>query len=155
MTFDQGAVVSLVAQLESMAAGTGVFRSVNFHEPKQAPGTGLRLAIWVQAISPIPAASGLASTSGYVVCSARVYGNMLSKPEDEIDPRIMTAVTVLIGAYSADFTLGGTVRNIDLLGTYGQSLGAQAGYVAIDNHLYRQMTLTIPCVIDDMWSQVS
>ena len=123
---------------------TNVFRTVNFHEPKSAPGTGLRLAIWCQSIEPIAAASGLASTTGYVVCWARAYGNMLAKPEDEIDPRIMTAMTTLIGAYSADFTLGGTIRNLDLLGAYGQKLAAQAGYVTIDSHLYRQMTLTIP-----------
>ncbi len=153
MTFNQAAVSDLVARLESIAMVTNVFRSVNFHEPKSAPGTGLRLAIWCQSIEPIALASGLASTSGYVVCSARVYGNMLAKPEDEIDPRIMTAMTTLIGAYSADFTLGGTVRNIDLLGAYGEKLGAQAGYVAIDQHLYRQMTLTVPVVIDDLWVQ--
>jgi hypothetical protein len=155
VTFNQAAVTSLVARLESIAMATNVFRTVNFHEPKSAPGTGLRLAIWVQTIEPIALASGQASTSGYVVSTARAYGNMLAKPEDEIDPRILTAMTTLIGAYTADFTLGGTVRNIDLLGAYGQKLGAQAGYVAIDQHLYRQMTLTVPCVINDMWSQVS
>lgn len=153
MTFNQAAVNDLVARLESIAMATAVFRTVNFHEPKSAPGTGLRLAIWLQSVEPIATASGLASTSGYVICSARVYGNMLAKPEDETDPRIMTAMVTLIGAYTADFTLGGTIRNLDLLGMYGQKLGAQAGYVTIDSHLYRQMTLTIPCVISDLWSQ--
>ena len=153
MAFNQAAVNDLVARLESIAMVANVFRTVNFHEPKSAPGTGLRLAIWCQSIEPIAKASGLASTSGYVVCSARVYGNMLAKPEDEIDPRIMTAMTTLIGAYSADFTLGGTIRNLDLLGAYGQKLAAQAGYVAIGSHMYRQMTLTVPCVIDDLWTQ--
>ena len=153
MTFNQAAVSALVAQLESTAMTLNVFRSVNFHEPKSAPGTGLRLAIWCQSLEPIAFASGLASTSGYVVCWARVYGNMLAKPEDETDPRIMTAMTTLMGAYSADFALGGTVRNLDLLGAYGEKLAAQAGYVTIDQHLYRQMTLTVPCVVDDMWTQ--
>jgi hypothetical protein len=153
MTFNQAAVADLVARLESIAMATAVFRTVNFHEPKSAPGTGLRLAIWVQSIEPIATASGLASTSGYVVCTARVYGNMLAKPEDETDPKVMTAISTLMGAYSADFTLGGTVRNIDLLGAYGTKLGAVAGYVTIDSHLYRQMTLTVPCVINDLWTQ--
>lgn len=155
MAFDQAAVTALVAALESMAMKLGVFRSVNFHEPKSAPGTGVRLAIWAQSIEPISRASGLASTSGYVVCHARAYGNMLSKPEDDIDPRMMTAMTTLIGAYSGDYTLGGTVRNIDLLGEYGQKLTAQAGYITIESHLYRIMTLAIPCIINDMWAQVT
>lgn len=155
MAFDQAAVTSLVDRLVSMALALGVFRSVNFHEPKSAPGTGVRLSIWTQEITPIARASGAASSSGYVVCNARAYGNMLAKPEDDIDPRMMTAMTTLIGAYTGDFTLGGTIRNIDLLGMYGQKLGAVAGYLTIESHLYRIMTLTIPCVIDDMWAQVS
>jgi hypothetical protein len=153
--FNAAAVNALVAKVESVAMKTGQFRSVNFHEPKSAPGNGLRLAIWVQELEPIAAASGLASTSGYVVLYARIYGNMLAKPEDEIDPRVLTAATALIGAYSGDFTLGGTVRNIDLLGEYGQQLGAKAGYVTIASQMYRVMTLTVPCIVNDMWSQVS
>lgn len=153
--FDAAAVRTLVAKAESVALTTGQFRSVNFHEPKAAPGSGLRLAIWTQEIEPLAAASGLSATSGYVVLYARIYGNMLQKPEDEIDPRIMTAVTVLIGAYSADFTLGGTVRNIDLLGQFGSKLGAQAGYITIGGSMYRVMTVTVPCVVNDMWTQVA
>lgn len=155
MSFNSAAVDDLVSKVESIAMQTGDFRSVNFHEPKSAPGTGLRLAIWAQDIEPIAAASGLSSTSGYVVLNARIYGNMLQKPEDEIDPRIMKAATALIGAYSADFTLGGTVRNIDLLGEYGERLRAQAGYITIDSHMYRVMTVTVPCIINDMWNQVA
>jgi hypothetical protein len=152
--FNQAAVSTLVDYVSSVAQQLGVFRTVNLHEPKAAPGTGLRLAVWAQSIEPIAEASGVASTSGYVVLWARAYGNMLSKPEDEIDPRIMTAMTTLIGAYSGDFTLGGNVRNIDLLGAYGEKLAATAGYLTLDSHLYRIMTLVIPCVVNDMWTQV-
>jgi hypothetical protein len=155
MAFDQAAVNALIDGVASIAMKTGAFRSVNTHEPKAAPGSGLRLAIWAQEIAPIAGASGLASTSGYVVLNARAYGNMLAKPEDDTDPRLMTAMTVLIGAYSADFTLGGLVRNIDLLGMYGSKLGAQAGYLTIAGAMYRVMTVTVPCIVNDMWEQVS
>lgn len=155
MSFDSAAVQALVAGVESIALKTGAFASVNFHEPKSSPGSGLPLAIWADSIQPIAAASGLSSTSGYVILSARAYGNMLQKPEDDTDPRLMTAATTLIGAYSADFTLGGLVRNIDLLGEYGSKLGAQAGYITIGGAMYRIMTVVIPCVVNDMWDQVS
>jgi hypothetical protein len=154
VAFNQAAVTSLVDHLVSTALELGVFRSVNYHEPKSSPGSGLRLALWAQSIEPIAGASGLASTSGYVVANARAYGNMLAKPEDDVDPRIMTAMTTLIGGYSADFTLGGTIRNVDLLGEYGQKLEAQAGYITIASAMYRIMTLTIPCIVNDMWTQV-
>jgi hypothetical protein len=155
MAFDEAAVAALIDNLVSTALDLGEFRAVNFHEPKAAPGSGLRLALWVQSIEPIPMASGLASTSGYVVANARAYGNMLAKPEDDVDPRIMSAMAALIAAYSGDFTLGGTIRNIDLLGEYGQKLSAQAGYITIASAMYRIMTLTIPCIVNDMWTQVA
>ena len=155
MAFDDAAVRALTAAVESIAMATGQFRRVNTHEPKSAPGSGLTCAIWAQEISPIPAASGLASSSGYVVMNARVYGSTLQKPEDEIDPRLMSAATALIGAYSADFTLGGTVRNIDLLGEYGQRLGSVAGYLNMASTIYRIMTVSVPCIVNDMWNQVA
>jgi hypothetical protein len=135
--------------------GTGVFRRVNFHEPKSAPATGLSLAMWVDTIEPFGAASGLTATSGYAVVFARAYGNMLTKPEDEIDPRLTSAMTTLMNTYSGDFNLGATVRGIDLLGMYGRKMSAQAGYLTIDSHVYRIMTLTIPVIVDDMWTQVA
>ncbi len=155
MSFDDAAVNALMSACESIALKTGKFRTVNTHEPKAAPGSGLRCAIWVQSIEPIAAASGLASTSGYLVLFARIYGNMLQKPEDEIDPRMTSAAAALVGGFSGDFTLGGTVRNIDLLGEYGQRLAAQAGYVTIGGSMYRQMTVTVPAIVNDMWDQVS
>jgi hypothetical protein len=155
MAFDTAAVNALVDGVASIAAKTGTFRSVNTHEPKAAPGSGLRCAIWADSIQPIALASGLASTSGYVTMLSRVYGNMLSKPEDDIDPRLMASATTLLGAYTADFTLGGLVRNLDLLGAYGTKMGAQAGYVTIGGSMFRIMTVTLPCVVDDLWAQVS
>jgi hypothetical protein len=155
MAFNAAAVDALFASVESIAMKTGQFRSVNTHEPKSAPGSGLRCAIWAQSVEPLPGASGLNSTTGYVIVAARAYGNMLAKPEDEQDPRLMKAATALIGAFSADFTLGGTVRNVDLLGEFGQRLAAQAGYVTIGGSLFRIMTVTVPCIVNDMWDQVS
>jgi hypothetical protein len=155
MALDVAAVNALIASVESVSLKTGQFSRVNTHEPKSAPGKGLTNAIWAQSIMPVAAASGLASTSGYVVLTSRVYGSMLRKPEDDIDPRLMTAVTVLIGAYSADFTLGGTVRNIDLTGQYGETLHGQAGYLQVGGEMMRIFDITVPVVINDLWAQVS
>lgn len=154
MTFDQTAIDTVMSSVTSHALSLGIFRSVNSHEPKVAPGNGLRFAVWVQSLEPIAAASGLSSTSGYLVLQGRVYGNMLQKPEDDVDPRLTTAASTLIGAYTGDFNFGSTIRNVDLLGMYGQRLMAQAGYVTIGQNMYRVMTITVPLVVNDMWTQV-
>ena len=46
-----------------------------------------------------------------------------------------------------------SVRNIDLLGMYGESLSMTAGYLDIDRTFYRVATVVLPMVINDMWSQ--
>jgi hypothetical protein len=55
---------------------------------------------------------------------------------------------------SGSITLGGTVRMIDLLGIDGTPLSAMAGYLQIDRKVYRVMDLTIPVIVNDMWTQV-
>lgn len=153
MGFDQTAISDLFNAVVSDALQLGVFERVNQHEPKVAPGNGVSASVWVQAITPVARASGLNATSGVVTLNMRVYSNFLSHPLDDIDPGIMTATSTLLNAFTGGFTLGGTVRDIDLLGMYGQSMGAVAGYINQDNRIYRIMTITLPVVINDLWTQ--
>lgn len=151
--FDQAAVAALFDAVVSRLLTLGVFETVNQHEPKSAPGNGMRAAVWVQSIQPVGRASGLSATSGVVMFNMRFYSNFLQMPLDGIDPDLLTATTTVLGAFTGAFTLGDTVRDIDLLGMYGQGMGAVAGYINQDNRVYRIMTVTLPVVIDDLWTQ--
>jgi hypothetical protein len=139
----------------SHALALGRFDRVNGHEPKSAPPSGLTAAVWVDRIAPVPAMSGMASTTGVLVLNARIYTTMLSEPQDAIDPAVLAAVVDLMGAYSGDFDLGGSVRNVDLLGQSGFALSAQAGYLNQDNKIFRVMTITLPLIVNDLWDQVA
>lgn len=139
----------------SDAQRSGYFDKVNTHEPKRSPGTGLKAAVWVQAIDPIPLASGLASTSARIVFMLRIYSNMLKEPQDAIDPEVMKAVSNLMRRYHDDFDFEGTIRNVDLLGSYGVALAAQSGYLEIDGANFRIMDITIPCLVNDVWPQIN
>jgi hypothetical protein len=154
MTFNAAAVVSLFAALRSHAAETGLFEQVPQHEPKSAPGGGLTCATSVSLIEPVQS-SGLDQTSGRVVFNVRIYSNMLAEPQDGIDPEILNAVCVLMADYSGSFTLGGTVREIDLLGEFGDSLSAKAGYLNHDGRLFRVMDIILPVIINDLFGQVA
>ena len=153
MTFNQSAVNSLFDQITSDIAQLGVFESVNKHEPKSAPQNGMYASVWMDSVTPVGRASGLASISGVVTFNVRIYSSMLQQPLDEIDPGVMTAVCAVLNAFSGEFTLGGTVRDIDLLGMYGRSMSAQAGYINIDNKMFRVMTITIPVIVNDMFTE--
>lgn len=146
-------VKAILTALESHAATLGQFERVNRHEPKNAPGHGLTAAIWVQRISPVALRSGLAVTSALLVVNVRLYTNMIAEPQDAIDPNLVDAASALIGAYTADFTLGDMVSNVDVLGAHGEALSAQAGYLEQDRKMFRVMTLTVPLVVNDVWSQ--
>jgi hypothetical protein len=145
---------AILAAVRSHAQSLGLFEQVLGHEPKSAPaGGGLVAAIWVQDLRPIAAGSGLASTSARLEVSVRVYANLLQEPLDALDANILAAVDALMAAYSGDFELGGLVRNVDLLGAHGDPLSAAAGYLPQDSKWYRVMVITLPLLINDLWSQ--
>jgi hypothetical protein len=144
----------LVAALASHAAASGHFERVNGHEPKDRPTSGLTAGVWVQNLRPTRK-SGLNSTSARVEFRVRIYTNMLAEPQDAIDPAVMGAVDALIAAYSADFDLGGRVRNVDLLGAEGNPLGGEAGYLNQAGVMMRVFDLTVPLIVNDAWPQVA
>jgi hypothetical protein len=145
----------MLDSIVSHAMRLGLFERVNTSEPKNSPGNGLTAAVWLQMLGPVPVGSGLASTSARVEFMLRIYSNMLAEPQDAIDPEILAALDVLMGAYSGDFDLGGTVRNVDLLGAHGVGLSAVAGYLAVDNKMFRVVDLTLPLIVNDVWDQVA
>jgi hypothetical protein len=146
-------VTAILDGLVSHALTLGLFERVNQHEPKSAPGNGLTAAVWADEIGPDPESSGLASTSGVVTFLVRLYTSMLSEPQDAIDPQLLSAVDALMTAYSGDFDLSGSARCVDLLGQSGATLSAKAGYLNQDSKIYRVMTITVPVIVNDVWSQ--
>ena len=155
MTFNAAAVSALFSAVVSEAQQLGVFAEVRQHEPKNAPtASGLTLAVWLQGIKPTRA-SGLAAVSGVVGFRARIYSNMLAEPQDGIDPELLAAAGLLMETYSGSFTLGGTVRNVDLFGSEGTALAAEAGYIQHDNRMFRVMEISLAVIVNDMWDEVA
>lgn len=153
MTFNQAAINAVYASAVSVAKGLGPFETVIQHEPKSKPVSLPACAVWTQALTPIAGVSGLASTSGRLSLRARIYLNWLGKPEDKIDPELVRLTSLLLGAYSGGFTFGGEVMEIDLLGAYGESLSAQAGYIEHDGTMFRVMEINLPVIVDGLWVQ--
>ena len=150
MSLGLGDIIDAAA---SHALVTGAFDTVNGFEPKRAPGNGISAAIWVEDVSPIPGWSGLASTSVRVELTVRCMTPMLQEPADGIDPALIGAADELMAAYSGDFTLGALVAEIDLLGAYGVGLRGRAGHFTQDGVPYRAFVITLPLVVNDLWSQ--
>lgn len=134
---------------------SGLFDRVNQHESKKAPGNGLTADIYLEDLLPYPPGSGMQKTSGIVIVASRIMFDMLIEPLDNLDPMMFEAANDLIGRIHGDFTLGGLVRNVDLLGASGQALRAESGHINIDSKMLRAVEVHIPCIVNDLWDQVA
>lgn len=148
-------VSGIFSAVQSHALRLGLFERVNTSEPKSAPGNGLSCAMWMNSVAPARAQSGLDTTTALLVLNVRVYARMLQEPQDDIDLGILDAVDRLMAAYTGDFDLNGTIRNVDLLGAIGPGLSAQFGYLTIDNTMFRVATIVLPLIVNDLWTQAA
>lgn len=132
---------------------TGLFESVQDHESTSASTGGLTADVWVANIKPIPAQSGLNVTSALLTLTVRIYLNATPPASNGLEQTIAGAADTLLVAYNKAFTFDDTVSWIDLLGENGTSLSSIGGYVTVGGVFFRCMTVTVPCVIDDVWPQ--
>ena len=146
-------VTGVFSRVTSHADGLGIFEKVTGHEPKAAPGSGLHCSVWLKSFRPHPRASGVNVTSAVLTLNVRVEENMLREPQDDVETAILAASLRLMAAYSGDFTLGGTIRNVDLLGATGVPLQLDGGYVNNGGTLYRCGIITLPIIINDVFPQ--
>lgn len=147
-------ILGITDAVMSHAMASGRFEKVNGHEPMNAPATGgLTGAVWTDRVIPVRGRSGLDSVTAVVVLNVRVYASAVSEPADAIDPDMVAAVDDLCRAYTGDFTLGGLVSNVDIFGAHGQALDVRAGYLTQDGVPFRVMTIWLPCVVNDLWTE--
>lgn len=136
------------------ARATGLFESVNGHEPKSAPPLGqmAHFAYWLGPIRAIQS-SGLASVSVRLEVIGRVYLNAFQEPADAIETDACNVVDKLMELYCGDFELGGNARMIDIFGSEGDPLALTPGYVEQDRKQYRIVDMLIPILINDAWTE--
>jgi hypothetical protein len=152
-TFDKAAVKALFSQVTSHAQSLGVFPGgVNGHAPESPPGPAAAYSTWLSDIKPVPQASGQDGITGRVEFTGHIFIRSRSRPLDEVDPEAMLLAVDLIAAYSGDFTLGGSVMEVDLLGAYGAPVGAQAAWADFQGTPFRVMETTLPLIVDNLWS---
>ncbi|MFD9256928.1 hypothetical protein [Streptomyces sp. NPDC059538] len=149
MTLDVRGILDAVV---SHAMASGHFEQVNGHEPTNAPSQGLTAAVWTDSVQAVRS-SGLDSTTALIAFNVRLYTSVQSEPADAVDPALIDAVDVLCAAYVDDFTFGGLVRSIDVLGQHSQGLLVRAGYLQQSGAVFRVMTITLPVIVNDLWRQ--
>jgi hypothetical protein len=136
------------------AIKTVTFEVARIGEFKQAPPNGLCFAVWVQRLGSAPEGSGLASTTALMRCTARLYMPLTHKPEEDVELKPAAAADGYLARLNGDLTLGGTVRNVDVLSEMAEPLEWDFGHANIDNKLFRIADLPIGVIFNDAWEQV-
>lgn len=142
-----------VNKVVSVAGASGYFDRVQAYEPKSNPGPGLTFATWIDRIRPIALQSGLDVTSARLEMTCRAYLSMLSDPQDEIDTTLSVASSYLLTQFTAAFNIEGTDAYVDLLGSYGDGLGTDLGYVELDDAMFRIADTFTPVIAPDVFDQ--
>lgn len=145
------------AALRTHAAASGYFEATSGHAVVSAHGTGLAWWCMLDGIVPYAAGSGLATVTACVTYKVMVTLNSTTaEPQDDVDPSVANATAALFALYIGDFTLGGLVRNVDIFGAAGKRLQADAGWMTLgDGARYRAMIITLPLIINDLWTEVA
>lgn len=147
--FSAAQAQALFDALQSAVQGTGLFQGVDTHEPESPPGLRLYCSIMLGPLRAVPA-SGLNATSGQVTFTIRIWSRARQRPLDKIDPELLAAAATVMGVLSGKFTLAGTVRNIDLF-----AMSGVPGWIEFEGEQFRVMEITVPIVINDMFTQSS
>jgi hypothetical protein len=159
MALDPAAIVSIYDALMSHSQALGIFQQTVDHEPRSMPGPKLTCAVLLGDFGPAPRGSGLASTSARLEFSVRIYSPAMATPDGARDRDVLSAACQLMAAYSGDFEFEnvpeGLIRNVDLLGAYGDPLKAQPGWLQQDGGYYRIEEITVPLILNDVFAQVA
>jgi hypothetical protein len=148
VNFNSAAATALFSALQSYAQQLGLFQNVDTHEPANAPGNRLYASIVLASIRSDPDKSGMASVSGTITFTVRIWSAALQRPLDSIDPEVLAAASAYMGALAGGFTLGETIRNIDLF-----AMSAQAVWTEFQDKQFRVIEIAVPAVINDLWTE--
>lgn len=148
MTFNPKPIMD---RLLSIGASSGLFQNVAGYEPRGAPANGLTLTLFSGPLTPV-LSSGLASASLRWQIDGDIYLPVHKNPPQDIDTTLMGAAGRYMELLCSQFTLGGLVRCIDILGADGERLAAVLGWKTYDQSKdYRVATLMIPLILNDVF----
>jgi hypothetical protein len=144
-------------RLVSHALASGHFDTVNAQKPTSVPNTGVNAMVEFGRMKRARgrAGSGLSATSVLLVVTVSCYLSAEQQPADDIDPQAVAAADALLAAYVGDFELGGTVRHIDVGASQGVELDAAAGWARVGGVDVRAVVVTVPMVVNDVWSEAA
>jgi len=148
LPFDSERSLQLIA---TYLAGSGHVLNAQVGEYKSAPDVPagqLTAAIWMASTSVVALALNGGTIEVHVV-NARVYGPAFGDDPEDVEITMAQAIQKIVSDLVGDADLGSEIRNVDVAGIHGTSMGADWGHADISGTMYRVADLTIPLIVDD------
>lgn len=143
------AVLAALLDHAKQQGGYEVSRIGEFRKPTK----GLAFCVFPSHYGSAVSGSGLADTAAVLQATARVQMPMTYQPEEALDGIVIDAADGYLGRLNGAFTLGGLVRNVDLLAEQGVPMVWEFGYIVIDQTAFRIADLPVRVVLNDQWTQ--
>ena len=146
-TTPQFTVDASYVTIQGHMAASGMFAEVTVGEPT-AWGDADRLygAIWTLG-TRIPYVS-LDTAIRIYDTRVRLYSKAFARPQDSREFALARAVQQVASDLFGDFTLGGTIREIDIAGQFGQPVRARWGHAMV-GVMYRIVDIDLALVVND------
>ena len=140
-------ITNTLNALNSHLRATGIVKHSQIGEYKSVPNTQeLFAALWMT--SSRVAMTTLADTIEVHGVTVRLYWGAFEQPIEDIEFKVAQAVSDIVNEWASDYTLGGTVRNIDIGGELGTPLSMTWGYADVSGLIYRIVDMEISLIVD-------
>lgn len=133
--------------LQDYYENTDRFQAVLIGEPKAPPSGDYTAALFPTGgkVVQVPLAGPPTECHDVLL---RIYRNMLALPTEDTETEIMRCVAAVMDELYGHFTVGGTIRNVDLGGEFGESPNVKYGYLEVSGTMYRIADVRYGLVVD-------
>ena len=144
--------------ISSHISRSGYVNDVRIGEPVAPPDAPDKMHAAIYMASANVVGLTLSNTVEVHLVTVRLYRRAAFGQGDDagqVEAEVALAVSQISSNLIGEFDLGGTSRNIDVVGQYGQNISATWGYVTLGNTVFRTVDLAVPLVIDDSATQAA
>jgi hypothetical protein len=151
-------IKSTLDAIASHIARTGYVNDTRIGEPSSPPDAIEKLHAAIYMASASVVGLTLAETIEQHIVTVRLYRRAAFGQGDDagqVETEMALAVSQISSNLIGEFDLGGTMRNIDVGGQYGQAFQAQFGYVSLGSTMFRTVDITVPLIVDGSATQAA
>ncbi len=142
------AIKDTLVTVEGFLQASGYFQKTQVGEPKSPPREDLSVSVFMANVALDRLFLDGGTGESHVV-TVRIYKNMLSEPQENIEYDLAQVISQVTSDFLGDADLGSTIMTIDAGGIYGTAIRVDWGYLDVGGIMYRIADITLPLIVND------